>query len=81
MDCIEEAVVAKTLTQEIVTFAVPDYSGQYINVFFNLRYVLLNQNLIETIKMECRDTEGALFPLYGGHVHAVFHLRRCQFTI
>jgi len=81
VDCIEETIVANTLTQEIGTVTVPDYSGQISNVFFNLRYVPLNKNRIETIKMECRDTEGALFPLYGGHVHAVFHLRRCQLTI
>jgi len=81
VDCIEETIVANTLTQEIGTVTIPDYRGQYSNVFYNLRYVPLNKNRIETIKMECRDTEGALFPLYGGHVHAVFHLRRCQLTI
>ena len=81
VDCIEETIMANTLTQEIGTVTVPDYSGQYSYVVVNLRYVPLNKNRIETIKMECRDTEGALFPLYGGHVHAVFHLRRCQLTI
>ena len=80
VDCIAETIVANTLTQEIGTVTVPDYSGQF-NVFYNQRYVQLNRNRIETIKMECRDTEGALFTLYGGYVHAVFHLRRCQLTI
>ena len=82
LDCIEDTIVGNTLTQELATVTIPDgQEGQIYASFGNLNYVPLNKTKIETIKMECRDTEGQLFPLYGGHVHASFHFRRCQLTL
>ena len=82
IDCIEETIVANSLTQEIATVTVPNKEeGQIHVVFGNLNYVPLNKQKIETIKMECRDLYGKLFPLNGGHVEARFHFRRCQLTL
>jgi len=82
LDCIEDTIVGNTLTHELATVTIPDgQEGQIFASFGNLNYVPLNKTKLETIKMECRDTEGQLFPLYGGHVHASFHFRRCQLTL
>ena len=82
LDCIEDTIVGNTLTHELATVTIPDgQEGQIFASFGNLNYVPLNKTKLETIKMECRDTEGQLFPLYGRHVHASFHFRRCQLTL
>jgi len=82
IDCIEDTIVGNMLTHEIATVTVsPGKTGQFEYVFSNPNFVPLSKNVIETVKMECRDTYGKLFPLNGGHVHASFLFRRCQLAI
>ena len=82
IDCIEDTIVGNRLTHEIATVTVsPGKTGQFEYVFSNPNFVPLSKNVIESVKMECRDNQGKLFPLNGGHVHASFLFRRCQLTI
>jgi len=82
IDCIEDTIVGNMLTHEIATVTLsPAKSGQFEYVFSNPNFVPLSKNVIESIKMECRDNEGKPFPLNGGHVHASFLFRRCQLAI
>ena len=82
IDCIEDTIVGNRLTHEIATVTVsPGKTGQFEYVFSNPNFVPLSKNVIESVKMECRDNQGKLFPLNGGHVHASFLFRRCQLAI
>ena len=82
IDCIEDTIVGNMLTHEIATVTLsPAKTGQFEYVFSNPNFVPLSNNVIESIKMECRDNQGKPFPLNGGHVHACFLFRQCQLAI
>ena len=82
IDCIEDTIVGNMLTHEIATVTLsPAKTGQFEYVFSNPNFVPLSKNVIESIKMECRDNQGKPFPLNGDHVHASFLFRRGQLAI
>ena len=62
IDCIEDTIVGNMLTHEIATVTLsPAKTGQFEYVFSNPNFVPLSKNVIESIKMVCRDNHGKPF--------------------